>query len=86
MSDNVVKLRGEAAVQGADATAKVIAWLRERANMLESGEARPAHKAVLVLHESTGDKFSTLTAYCNATSIERIGMLSLSLHDLASID
>ena len=53
---------------------------------LESGEARPVDKAVLLVYENIGEQFRVSTAYCNATTIERVGMLSLSLHDTADLD
>ena len=84
--DNVVSLRGENPVQGAEAVAHVVKWLREQADRLESGEAQPAHKALLLLYEDRGGQFRVLTAYCNATTVERVGMLGLSLHDTASVD
>jgi hypothetical protein len=82
----VVSIKGETDVRGAEATAAVVAWLREYADRLESGESRPVEKAVLLTYENIGDQFRVSTAYCNATTIERAGMLSLSLHDTADLD
>lgn len=82
----VVSIKGEADIQGAEATAAVVAWLRGYADRLENGEARPADKAILLMYENIGEQFRVSTAYCNATTIERAGMLSLSLHDTANVD
>ncbi len=83
---NVIKLGKDEPVRGAEAVAHIVKWLREQADRLENGEARPAYKAVLLLYEDRGEQFRVSTAYCNATTIERAGMLSLSLHDTASVD
>lgn len=41
-------------LQGAEATAEVVRFLRSVADGLESGEVQPVHKAVLVLYEDAG--------------------------------
>lgn len=80
MGEVVALVEGEP-LRGSEATAKVVAWLRCLADQLEQGASRPVEKAVLITHEGLGDKFLVSTAYCNATAIERAGMLSMSLHD-----
>jgi hypothetical protein len=80
---DVLKLKGsDAPAQNTEAVAKVVAFLREQADAIESGDARPAHKAVLTIYEDTdGVKFRTQTAFCNASSIERAGLMAVALHD-----
>lgn len=86
MSDNVVKLKGETPVQGAEAVASVVAWLRAQADALESGDARPAHKAVLTVFEDCSGEIRTLTAFCNTSAIERIGIMYMALNDTANVE
>lgn len=81
---NVVKLKGGIeTISGPDATVSVVTWLRNQADALEKGEARPAQKAILVTYESLGEQYLVSSAFCNATSIERAGMLTMALHDVA---
>ena len=84
MSDNVIKLKGEMPASGSEAVAKVVAWLREQADAIESGESRPAHKAVLMTFEDCGGEARTSAAYCNASVIERIGMAYMALNDMTN--
>lgn len=83
---DVTKLRGESPLYGMEATTRVVAWLREQADFLERGEARPAHKAVLTMYEDTGGKIRTVTVFCNTSSIERAGIMSMALHDTLESD
>lgn len=83
---DVVKLKGTDSAQSLDAVSDVVKWLREYADKIEKGEIRPTHKAVLILYEGLNEQFRVSTAYCNATTIERAGMISLSLHDIADLD
>ncbi len=82
----VVSIKGETDVQGAEATAAIVAWLRDQANALESGEARPAHKAVLVVLEDCSGTIRIGPAFCNASAAERVGIMYMALHDIASAD
>jgi hypothetical protein len=82
----VVKLGRDTEVQGAEATAKVITWLRSQADAMESGQARPVHKAVLTVFEDCSGQVRTHTAFCNASSIERAGIMYLALNDTAGAD
>lgn len=83
---NVVNLNKGEPVRGPEATSEIIKWLREYADKLEKGDARPACKAVLLLYEDRGEQFRVATAYYNATTLERAGMLSLSLRDTVDVD
>ena len=84
---DVVNLKGLAAVDDvAEATAKIIAWLRELADELESGEARPAHKAVFTVFEDCGDSIRVHSAFCNARFIERVGIMYAALNDVTNAD
>jgi len=78
---NVIQLKGEATVRGPEANSEIVEWLRDYADKLENGEMPPAQMAILVLYEDRGEQFKISTAYCNATTVERAGMLSTSLHD-----
>ena len=81
------ELKGDAnPIQGLEAVSDVVKFLREYADKLEKGEMRPAHKAVLILYEDCNEQFRISTAYCNATTIERAGMISVSLHDTVDLD
>lgn len=83
----VVKLsEREEPVEGAEATAKIVQFLREHADMLESGELRPVHKAVLTVYESIGDQFRIQSAFCNATTLERVGIVTMALQDIMDAD
>jgi len=84
--DNVVKLKGDPTAYGSEAVAKVVAWLREQADELESGESRPAHKAVLMVFEDCSGTIRTQTVFCNASAIERIGIMYMALNDTANAD
>jgi hypothetical protein len=86
MGNNVIKLKGTDSAQGLDAVSDVVKWLREYADKIEKGEIRPTHKAVLILYEGLNEQFRVSTVCCNATTIERAGMISLSLHDTADLD
>lgn len=79
--DNVVKLKGEPAVQGGEATTKVVAFLREMADDLESGKARPVHKAILTVYEDNGDQVRVKSAFCNTRFVEAVGILATALND-----
>lgn len=83
---NVVNLSKSEPVRGPEATLEIVKWLREYADKLESGNTRPACKAILLLYEDRGEQFRVATTYCNATTLERAGMLSLSLHDTVKVD
>lgn len=74
----VVSLNKDAELRGSEATTSVVTWLRNQADALEKGEVRPAQKAILVTYESLGEQYLVSSAYCNATSIERAGMLSMA--------
>lgn len=78
---NVVKFAQNSNVRGPEATAAVVAFLRKQADEIESGESASVHKAVLVVYEDLGNQFRTLTAFCNITTLERVGLLSLALQD-----
>lgn len=82
----VVSIKGETDVQGAEATAAIVAWLRDQANALESGESRPAHKAVLTVFEDCIGTVRTQTAFCNTSAIERLGIMYAALNDTANVD
>lgn len=84
MSDNVIKLKGELSVHGDEATAKIVAWLRNEADSIERGDVLPVHKAVLVVHTEADGKVNTKVSYSNANILERTGMLTLALHDVAN--
>jgi hypothetical protein len=81
----VVSIKGETDIQGAKATAAVVAWLREQANGLESGEVRPAHKAVLTVFEDCSGTIRTHTVFCNTSAVERIGIMYMALNDTANV-
>ena len=84
---NVVNLKGEITVEDAtEATTKIVAWLREQANALESGESRPTHKAVLTVFEDCGDQIRINSSFCNARFIERVGIMYAALNDLVNAD
>lgn len=83
---NVVNLAKDEPVRGKDAVAEIVAFLRKHADAIESGNARPVHKLILVAFEDRNEQFRVSTAYCNATAIERAGMLSMSLHDTTDVD
>lgn len=80
----VVKLGMDVEVRGSEAAAKVVAWLREQADAIESGESWPAHKAVLTVLGDCNGQFRTRVIFCNAATIERAGILALALHDTLS--
>lgn len=84
----VLSLRsgGDAIESTAEATAKIVAWLREQANELESGEARPVHKAVLTVFEDCGDQIRVNSTFCNARFVERVGIMYTALNDVANSD
>jgi hypothetical protein len=83
----VVSIKGEKTdLQGTEATAAIVAWLRDQANILESGEARPAHKAILVVLEDCSGEIRIGPAFCNTSAAERVGILYMALHDIASAD
>lgn len=86
MGDNVVSLKGKTTAHGPDAVAQVVAWLREQADEIEKGEARPVHKAILTVFEDCGDKVRTHTVFCNVSSVERVGIMFLALNDTANTD
>ena len=79
-------IKGEMNLQGAEATAAVVAWLREQADRLENGESRPAHKAVLTVFEDCSGTVRTCTVFCNTSAIERIGIMYAALNDTANTD
>lgn len=80
----VIKLGQDIEVRGSEATAKIVAWLREQADALESGKDWPAQKAVLTVLQDCDGQFRTRVVFCNAKTIERAGILSLALHDTLS--
>jgi hypothetical protein len=83
---DIVKLKGETSVHGSEAVVKVVAWLRDQADALENGEARPAHKAVLTVFEDCSGQIRTHTAFCNASTVELVGIMYLALNDAAGAD
>lgn len=78
---DVIKLVQNSTVRGEDATATVIAFLRKYADMIESGDEGPAHKAVLVLYEDREDAFCVRSRFCNATTMERAALFAMAAHD-----
>lgn len=89
MSDkitNILKLSPDGPVSGPQATAEVVAWLRDTADELERGETWPAQKAVLTIYQDIGQQFRTSTSFCNATPLERIAIMHLALHDATFCD
>jgi hypothetical protein len=86
MTDNVTRLGlVPKNLQGSEATAEVVRFLRSIADSLESGEEQPAHKAVLVLYEDTGSKVAVRQRFCNATVVERTGILHIAAYDGVSV-
>jgi hypothetical protein len=82
----VVGIKGETELQKPDMVADVIAFLRKHADQLEKGSERPAHKAVLILYEDLGDKTRLVSAFCNTTVTERVGIMFMALNDMANTD
>lgn len=80
----VIKLGQDVEVRGTEATAKIVAWLREQADAIENGKEWPVQKAVLTVLQDCGGQFRTRVIFCNAKTIERAGILSLALHDTLS--
>lgn len=85
MSDNVLKLVQHGQTRGPEAVADLIAWLRDTADDIESG-SETAHKAVLTLYEDRGDEFRITSRYCNTSLLERIGIMTAALQDVAQKD
>lgn len=83
MTDKVLKLVQNTPVRGEDATAAVVAFLRRCADDIENGD-EAAHKAIILLYEDCGDQFRTVSRFCNATSIERAGIIAMASHDTLS--
>lgn len=69
--------------QGAAPDRSVSEFLRELADIIDGQDAKP-NKAVVVLHTNLGSQFGVHSRFCNATLIERTGMLQIALHDSLS--
>ncbi len=81
----VLKIKGVAEIKGSDATAQIVAWLREQADAIEKGKVRPVHKAVLTVYEDRNEQFRINSAFCNVSGLERIGLMHAALTDLTNV-
>lgn len=80
-------------VSGREATAKVVAWLREQADLIENADSNrdapygDTEKAVLILYASATEasQFWIGSRYVNTNGvIERVGIVKLALADICN--